>query len=159
MGKARFENKQTKLEQNKLKKGVDNISRFKLSIHKTNGYMYASTQEPIGIDEETGQIKYQHIHWGTLGEDLTFYPNERFFFTKPEIRNQLIYPAAWKLDEVYRLVANFAHMPITIREKILSKKKEEALSIKESILVKNKEETLSFREKALAKEEETEKMR
>ena len=108
----------------KKHEGVNAISRFKLSIHKTNGYMYASTQEPI-YDKKTSSVKYTHIHWGTLTKDYRFYPNERFLFTKPEIRNQLIYPIEWKLDEVYKLVRNFSYAtPVIIREKELSKKKE-----------------------------------
>ncbi len=116
-------NKRVNLFKTKKHEGVDTISRFKLSIHKTNGYMYASTQEPI-YDKKTGVVKYTHIHWGTLTSDYRFFPNEKFLFTKPEIRNQLIYPIEWKLDEVYKLVHNFSYTPVMTREKTLSKKKE-----------------------------------
>ena len=63
----------------KILEKCNNSNKYKLSIHKTNGFWYASTQS-YTIDPKTGKKKYTHTHWGTLTHNLEFYPNEIYWF-------------------------------------------------------------------------------
>ena len=69
-------------------------SRYRVSIHKANGYRYASTQPPVDIAED-GSKKYKHIHWGSLDENNRFIPGKAFMMISAEERKKLIFPTEW----------------------------------------------------------------
>ena len=89
----------------------NNSNKYKLSIHKTNGFWYASTQS-YTIDPKTGKKKYTHTHWGTLTHDLKFYPNEIYWFADQSVKDKLIYPPEWDLKPVYDLAKRFSLVPV-----------------------------------------------
>ena len=70
---------------------------YKLSVHRSGKYLYASTQ-PTTIDEKTGKKECRHIHWGTLDDELRFYPNQRYLLASEEERRHLIFPDNWDLS-------------------------------------------------------------
>ena len=69
---------------------------YKMSIHKSGKYQYASTQ-PTVIDEKTRKKECRHIHWGTLDDHLRFYPNKTYLDASEEVRRHLIFPDEWDL--------------------------------------------------------------
>ena len=69
---------------------------YKLSIHRSGKYLYASTQ-PTVIDQKTGKKECRHIHWGTLDDKLRFYPNRKYMTATEEERKHLIFPDDWDL--------------------------------------------------------------
>ena len=87
---------------------VDPTSQYRVKLHVTKGYTYASTQPPR-IDPETGKKKYQHVHWGTVvpadEEDgkLKFIPGSNFYLASPEERSFLIFPDDWDISEAENL--------------------------------------------------------
>jgi hypothetical protein len=87
---------------------VDPDAQYRIKLHVTSGYTYASTQPP-SIDPETGKKKYRHIHWGTVvpagrqNEKLKFIPGSTFYLASPEERNRLIFPEDWDMSEVEKL--------------------------------------------------------
>lgn len=96
----------------KILEKCNNSNKYKLSIHKTNGFWYASTQS-YTIDPKTGKKKYTHTHWGTLTHDLKFYPNEIYWFADQSVKDKLIYPPEWDLKPVYDLAKRFSTIPIS----------------------------------------------
>lgn len=78
------------------------ISMYRVSIHRTNGYCYASTQ-PARYDEKTGKNIHLHVHWGVVDENLKFYPGKNYFYADIEERSKLIFPKNWDLSELNRL--------------------------------------------------------
>lgn len=87
---------------------VDPTAQYRIKLHITNGYTYASTQPPR-IDPETGKKKYRHIHWGTVvplpgqEEKLKFIPGSTFYLASPEERARLIFPEDWDMSEAEKL--------------------------------------------------------
>jgi transposase len=77
-------------------------TNYKMSIHVANGHRYASTQ-PLVVDESTGVTRNVRIHWGTVDENLRFYPGKRFFYASPAERTKFVYPADWDLCELDKL--------------------------------------------------------
>ena len=77
-------------------------TNYKMSIHVANGHRYASTQ-PLIVDEATGMMRNVRIHWGTVDENLRFYPGKRFFYASPQERAMFIYPGNWDLSELDKL--------------------------------------------------------
>jgi transposase len=77
---------------------VDPTAQFCVKPHTTKGYTYASTQPP-SIDPVTGRKIYRHVHWGTLDENLKFFPNANFYQASPVERAKLIFPDCWDLSE------------------------------------------------------------
>jgi len=77
-------------------------TKYKMSIHVANGHGYASTQ-PLVVDELTGMTRNVRIHWGTLDENLRFYPGKRFFYAGPSERAKFVYPSNWDLGELDKL--------------------------------------------------------
>lgn len=77
-------------------------SMYRVSIHRTNGYSYASTQ-PARFDEKLGKNVHCHIHWGVIDENLKFYPGKNYFYADIEERSKLIFPKNWDLSELSRL--------------------------------------------------------
>lgn len=77
-------------------------TNYKMSLHVANGYRYASTQ-PLIVDEATGKTRNVRIHWGTVDDDLRFYPGKRFFYASPAERAKFIYPEDWDLGELDKL--------------------------------------------------------
>lgn len=69
---------------------------YKLTIHKSGKYLYASTQ-PTEVDKRTGKKTCHHVHWGTLDNNLRFYPNRKYLSASPEERSQLVFPDNWDL--------------------------------------------------------------
>lgn len=81
-------------------------SIIKLSEHRANGYIYASSQHYYTIDEKTGKKKYVHTHWGTLTADKEFLPNENYFFASEEVRKNLAFPSDWKFNKFNDVMRN-----------------------------------------------------
>ena len=87
---------------------VDPNSQYRIKLHITHGYTYASTQPPH-IDPITGKKKYQHIHWGTVvpvsefDKKLKFIPGSKFYLASPEERQKLIFPEDWDMSEAEKL--------------------------------------------------------
>ena len=78
---------------------VDPSSRYRLKVHRTHGYQYASTQYPV-TDPETGIKRYRHKHWGRVDADRLFYPKEEFLALPPAEREKMIFPPKWDLSEL-----------------------------------------------------------
>ena len=109
---VRSENeKKTTSKFSKILEKCNNSNKYKLSIHKTNGFWYASTQS-YTIDPKTGKKKYTHTHWGTLTHELEFYPNEIYWFADQSVKDKLIYPPEWDLKPVYDLAKRFSLVPV-----------------------------------------------
>ena len=87
---------------------VDPDTQYRIKLHVTHGYAYASTQSPH-IDPTTGKKKYQHVHWGSVvpvhGQDekLKFIPGSKFYLASPEERKRLIFPEDWDMSEVEKV--------------------------------------------------------
>jgi len=77
---------------------VDPNAQYRIKLHMINGHKYASTQ-PSYIDSSTGKKKYKYIHWGTVDENLKFYPGSKFYLASPEERERLIFPEDWDISE------------------------------------------------------------
>lgn len=75
---------------------------YRISLHVTNGYRYASTQ-PSVIDPKTGKRTHRQIHWGTVDENNKFYPGKKYLLTPVEERQKLIFPEDWDLSEIDKL--------------------------------------------------------
>lgn len=80
----------------------DPNARYRVTLHITKGYTYASTQPPY-FDETTGKRKYHYIHWGTVDENKKFHPGHNFYLASPEERASLIFPADWDISEAEKL--------------------------------------------------------
>ena len=80
-----------------------NDGRFRVSIHKNNGYRYASTQPPHVLDSETGRKTYRRVHWGIVDENLKFIPGTSYIYASPEERERLEFPPEWDLSEIRKL--------------------------------------------------------
>jgi hypothetical protein len=76
---------------------IDPQTKYRVRLHVTNGYIYASTVVPI-IDPDTGKKRYRHLHWGTVDEGLRFKPGNEFWLASPEERSLLIFPEDWDLS-------------------------------------------------------------
>jgi transposase len=72
----------------------DSINR--ISIHKNGGYMYASTH-PYTVTPE-GKRKYSILHWGTVDQNLKFFPGPRYIYASLEERSKLIFPEGWDMS-------------------------------------------------------------
>lgn len=91
---------------------ANSLSKYKVSIHsiaKTRSggsvnYRYASTQ-PYVVDEN-GKKKYYHVQWGTVDENLKFYPGKKYIYADPAERAKLIFPSDWDLSEIQRILPN-----------------------------------------------------
>ena len=51
-------------------------SVYRISLHKNGAYMYATTH-PYTVAED-GKRKYSCLHWGTVTDELKFYPKSSF---------------------------------------------------------------------------------
>ena len=87
---------------------VDPSAQYRVKPHKTNGYVYASTQ-PSVIDPQTGKKKYRYIHWGTVEGEHKFIPGSVFRTTKNEERAKLIFPEDWDISEAEKLLCRAAY--------------------------------------------------
>jgi hypothetical protein len=85
-----------------MPRSEDPNTRRRIKPHVTNGYTYASTQQPY-IDPTTGRKKYHHVHWGAVDENMKFIPGSAFFMAKPEERARLIFPEGWDMSEAEKL--------------------------------------------------------
>jgi hypothetical protein len=83
-------------------RSADPNTQYRVRPHVTGSYTYASTQ-PFYIDEATGEKKYRHVHWGTVGEGLRFIPGPAFYQASPEERARLIFPPGWDISEAEKL--------------------------------------------------------
>ena len=101
-------------------------SMYRVSIHRTNGYSYASTQ-PARFDEKSGKNVHCHVHWGVIDENLKFYPGKNYFYADIEERSKLIFPQNWDLSELSRLygqnTVKIVNVDSISREKKKRKKK------------------------------------
>lgn len=100
-------------------------SMYKISIHRTNGYSYASTQ-PVKFDEKCGKKVHCHVHWGVIDENLKFYPGKNYFYADIEERSKLIFPQNWNLSILGKLygqnTVNIVNVDSVNREKRKNKK-------------------------------------
>jgi hypothetical protein len=87
----------------KMGRQADPQARYRIRIHNTKGYNYASTQPP-SVDPKTGKRVYRYTHWGTVDEDLKFIPNDTYLLAPPEERAKLIFPGDWDLSEANKLI-------------------------------------------------------
>ena len=81
---------------------VDPDAPYRVTIHTTNGYRYASTQ-PSMVNPETGKRTHRQVHWGTVDENLKFIPGKQYIVASPEERQKLIFPEGWDLSEIDKL--------------------------------------------------------
>lgn len=87
---------------------VDPNAQYRVKLHITNGYTYASTQPP-SIDPDTGKKKYRYVHWGSVvclpeqDGKLKFIPGSTFYQASPEERTRLIFPEDWDMSEAEKL--------------------------------------------------------
>lgn len=70
---------------------------YKVSLHTSRGYRYASTQLKL-YNPRTGKGEYRHIHWGKVDENNRFYPNERFYLASSGEREKLLFPKEWDIS-------------------------------------------------------------
>lgn len=103
---------------------VNPASMYRVSIHKTNGYRYASTQ-PSVFDENSGKNVHYHVHWGVVDDNLKFYPGKNYFYADIEERSKLIFPQDWDLSELSRFYGQNTVNIVNVdaREKNDSKKR------------------------------------
>ena len=80
---------------------LDPQAPYRVSLHVSNGYTYASTQ-PSYIDPKSGKRTHRIIHWGTVDEALAFHPGKKFYEASPEERAKLNFPSDWNLSEAER---------------------------------------------------------
>ena len=83
---------------------IDEVTPYRVKIHKNGGYLYASTQ-PIVIDPErkSGRNRHKRIHWGTVDGNLRFHPNKNYIAASPSERERLIFPPEWDMSEARSL--------------------------------------------------------
>jgi len=81
--------------------------KHSVTIHLNNGYRYASTQ-PLELDAETGRKKRRRVHWGTVDENLKFFPGRQYLYASAEEKASLDFPAGWDLSEAERLAGGQA---------------------------------------------------
>ena len=84
-----------------MSRNADPKRWYTVKIHKNKGYTYASTQRYI-IDKETNKKKYHHVYWGTVDENLKFFPGKQFFLEPIEELKKLIFPSGWDLSEFFK---------------------------------------------------------
>ena len=102
-------------------RNINNLKYYRVSIHKSGKYLYASTQPTI-VDEKTGKKKCLHIHWGTLDDQLRFYPNKNYLNASEEVRSHLLFPDEWDLTLLEKLTPEKSE-----EERIMGEKKTNAL--------------------------------
>lgn len=73
-------------------------SIYKVSIHKSGRYLYASTH-PYTIDEN-GKRKYVNCHWGIVDGNKKFFPGKLYIFANLEEMAKLVFPDDWDMSEV-----------------------------------------------------------
>lgn len=66
--------------------------------------MYASTH-PYTVTPE-GKRKYSILHWGTVDQNLKFFPDSRYIYASHEERSRLIFPDQWDMSLAYKLSGN-----------------------------------------------------
>jgi hypothetical protein len=85
-----------------MSRPVDPDAQYRVKLHVTHGYAYASTRPPY-IDSDTAKKKYRYVHWGTVDENLKFIPGSAFYLASPEERARLIFPEDWDMSEAEKL--------------------------------------------------------
>ena len=85
-----------------MSRPLDPLTPYRVGIHVTKGYKYASTQ-PHSVDSSTGKKSYAHIHWGCVTDENKFIPNNRFNTATSEEREKLIFPDDWDLSELDKI--------------------------------------------------------
>ena len=143
-------------------------SMYRVSIHRTNGYSYASTQ-PARFDEKSGKNVHCHVHWGVIDENLKFYPGKNYFYADIEERSKLIFPQNWDLSELSRLygqnTVNIVNVDSISREKRQRRKMaaegafaecaDKEFEISKKYEIESEEVACEGEETIMAREEET----
>ena len=75
----------------------DPISPYRVSTHKSNGHIYATTQ-PF-VTDNTGKIVRRHFSLGLL-IGSKFIPNKNYIYASQEERDKLIFPEEWDLSAI-----------------------------------------------------------
>ncbi len=75
----------------------DPISPYRVSTHKSNGHIYATTQ-PF-VTDNTGKTVRRHFSWGLL-IGSKFIPNKNYIYASQEERDKLIFPEEWDLSAI-----------------------------------------------------------
>ena len=99
----------------------DENTKYKIKIHKNNGYRYASTVI-YKLDEKTNKVKQKYIHWGTVDRDLIFSPNLNFIALTAEEQSKFIFPDGWSINVSTKSMLNIGEkLPfnVNIKPKIL----------------------------------------
>ena len=96
---------------------ADPDQEFRVSIHVTKGYRYASTQ-PSFLDKETGERRYRHVHWGKVDAQNKFIPGKEYLLASIEERKKLIFPPDWDISEIFKLSvhANQTVLPVVTQD-------------------------------------------
>lgn len=74
---------------------------YNVGLHKSGKYLYASTQ--ITVEDLSTHTKVcRYFHWGSLDDDMRFYPNKTFRDAPEELKNLLYFPEDWDLSLISR---------------------------------------------------------
>lgn len=76
---------------------IDPLSPYRVSVHKSNGHVYATTQ-PFKQDKN-GNVVRRHVSWGVV-IDSKFIPNKTYLYAAPEERAKLIFPNEWDMSAI-----------------------------------------------------------
>ena len=79
---------------------TDELTPYRVKIHKIGKYNYASTQPITDNQTSNGKKKHCRIHLGTLDENNKFHPNETFWSLPCQERKKLIFPDDWDTSEI-----------------------------------------------------------
>jgi len=75
----------------------DPVSPYRVSTHKSNGHIYATTQ-PFVIDNNGNTVR-RHFSWGLL-IGSKFVPNKNYIYASQEERDKLVFPKEWDLSAI-----------------------------------------------------------
>lgn len=88
-----------------MSRRVDPSNQYRMRIHRTHGYQYASTQCPV-MDSDNTRKQYRHKHWGRIDERNRFHPNQEFLLLPVAEREKMIFPPEWDLSELESLLSH-----------------------------------------------------
>ena len=74
----------------------DPQSDYRMSEHRTKGYVYASTQRTVTLAD--GRTVRRHVHWGRVAGGR-FEPSARFLRLSAEERAKFSFPERWTVEE------------------------------------------------------------
>lgn len=78
--------------------------KLPMKIFVDNGYRYAVTR--TSVRKPDGKYNHPQKIWGTVDEDLNFYPNARYLALSDTEKESMLIPAEWKLQHTTLQEAN-----------------------------------------------------